>query len=295
MNEQSESRLKMLALALFTTFALHIDVAASEGLNNNARAWQDAHYEARNYFFIKRYFSISSGVADSRQVDQLPIAPVNSPIEQLFTYADYDGRHITTRDFFHPEYHGVYSNLQILGKSPRFFESYVKGDTRTLKQRRPLQNEKDYTDQNQWSDIETQKFSVSFSQDCNVGPMGFLRTIIHDVATKPGDQFTFCYFNSQLFEDEENNTHMINVIATEFVPMEMEYRVIHHGRTTKETHTITALELHVVPTDSNIFNFLGLEDDITLYLDIKRQLILKISGNAPLYGKINYTLTNIKK
>ncbi|VUD41709.1 hypothetical protein TDB9533_00544 [Thalassocella blandensis] len=252
--------------------------------------WKDAYYEAKSFFVVKHYFNISLKTLPASHLTT--VISDNSTdgiksMDRVTINIDIPGIRSTTSNYFNAKHQIEYSTEYDLKGDQQVVDSYITGNQLTTSIRQPYPPNILFKNKSESNTIEEISLETNNDIQTYTNYFGLFYFLTKGVLTKPSDRSVIDYFN-------DGKLTRVKLCATEFVKISSSYTENNGKNRKKNFNTVTSLKITVHPEEESSINIIGLTKEINFYLDIKRNLIIRIDGSHPIFGYTRFNLKNLR-
>ncbi|WP_455204829.1 hypothetical protein [Kaarinaea lacus] len=289
-------------IKIFVFFVFTLAIAETQALELDATKvqWSKLQFSTAILFF-KLKADIGFDILDSRLAEKQLLAteqyqalvPKGEKTLMMTMTTSLLGRNSQVNFWLEPDLTALQRTQTDTGKKQRIKTYRFLKDGVHSYQKKPFDNEKKLPPQ-QWTDVGEHHYSH---------PKEFENTIISDNAAlfylvsaanlnAKGDEVV-----AYSFGKKHLNRIRLIVEGTEEIDVEYKERRAGKNRSVEETVQALRISIDPQPAETNVteneFEFLGLKDDIIIYVDPKTHIPFRISGRIDYYGGIDIDLSEV--
>ena len=149
----------------------------------------------------------------------------------------------------------------------------------------------------QWTDVKASFYPYDLTQiGCpSVSESSIIPYIIAAGGLSPeSGPMNLCVFHKRLL-------HHVQIVSSGPEPLDVDYTEISGQIVTRKQGVIDVLKLQLharvlneIPGEEESFSFLGLQGDICLFVDTRTRVPVKISGEIPTIGRVDFRLREVR-
>ncbi|WP_455220400.1 DUF3108 domain-containing protein [Kaarinaea lacus] len=241
-----------------------------------------------------------------RRVDSNAVAGFYNPADKQLVVSESDelllltmnsdnfGRKSVVHFWFDPDLAGLQTE-QIESGRKNYVHTYRFGKNGVYRRDvYPKENESDLP-RSEWTKLEYHEYPYpsNFSSTSLTDSAALFYIVSAANLSKPGDTFTCFTFGKKHLNKIELKVEGLSEI-------DVDYYEQHNNNEREVEETVSALRISVIPTpvgdnnEENEFEFLGLKEDIKIYVDPRNRIPLQISSRVKILGTVDIKLGRAK-